>query len=176
MQTPQLYARNAVRTIVNVAIDEAGCTIADECSSPAVSYGTWDVSSVCWNGNNMVGGGELHQPMIAIITRQLTLKVLLQLLSLTSTDSSAMRHPYLEAPPAAGDQACPMIATHHQHTYDSSTAGSICSVCKSNCSCSRLLLASLGLPVHTRIVPASRSNKAVHSVTTALSPLLLPCL
>jgi hypothetical protein len=28
MQTPQLYARNAVRTSVNVAVDEAGCTIA----------------------------------------------------------------------------------------------------------------------------------------------------
>jgi hypothetical protein len=28
MQTPQLYARNAVRTSVNFAVDEAGCSIA----------------------------------------------------------------------------------------------------------------------------------------------------
>jgi hypothetical protein len=28
MQTPQLYARNTVRTSVSVAADEAGCTIA----------------------------------------------------------------------------------------------------------------------------------------------------
>jgi hypothetical protein len=32
MQTLQLYARNAVRTSVSVAADEAGCTIADTCA------------------------------------------------------------------------------------------------------------------------------------------------
>jgi hypothetical protein len=34
MQTLQLYARNAVRTSVNVAVDEAGCTIAGKRSCP----------------------------------------------------------------------------------------------------------------------------------------------
>jgi hypothetical protein len=36
MQTPQLYARNAVRTSVNVAVDEAGCTIAGKTKQPHV--------------------------------------------------------------------------------------------------------------------------------------------
>jgi hypothetical protein len=38
MQTPQLYACNAVRTSVNVAVDEAGCTIAVLCQLPGCSF------------------------------------------------------------------------------------------------------------------------------------------
>jgi hypothetical protein len=70
MQTPQLYARKAVRTSVNVDVDEAGCTIAGKRS--CLNSAMWQALAqpVAGCGSQMEQAGHNHVKNVAAMPWQ----------------------------------------------------------------------------------------------------------